>query len=412
MTWHADLTPYQYSPLQLDLGGPEVCRDAPPLCVGWLNVDHPFPMGPVPDDAAARLAELVEYSHIDTLRRPYFCDLRGCSREDGRSRRSEIRLRAPDGTKFVAPGMIHHYITAHGYRPPDAFIAAVMSNRHLTPERAYNENLCLGCGGTLVLEKRWKCYVSVASTPEAEPDGIAYRVRVWCDGCRVHTFRRLRTDAHVETTRAMTELRSPDPAVRASAAQDLGALRCRDGVQMLIELLDDPDGGTRNAAASALGSIRAEDALQPLIDHLDSMHHNVAVPIGKIGGATAIRLLTARLDGSDPLVRSAIVDALERIGGESVQRALVICLDDPEESIRRDALAALAQQCPIPFGRRLLSEEFDGAYPFLDPRVPIDRSWLVSAASKVMLPEEKVKEIIELLAARFNLKLGWIRAGR
>jgi hypothetical protein len=308
--------------------------------------------------------------------------------------------------------MIHHYVTAHGYRPPDAFVAAVMSNRHLTPERAYDENLCLGCGGALVVERRWKVHASAAATPGAEPHGIAYRVRVWCDGCRVHMLRRLRSDVRAETARAMAELRSPDAAVRASAAQDLGALRCRDGVRVLVEMLDDPDARARSAAASALGSIGAEDALQPLVDHLDRMHRDAGVPISKIGGEEAIRLLTARLDDSDPLVRGAVVDALERIGGESAQRSLVICLDDPEESIRRDALAALAQQCPVPFGRRLLSEEFDGAHPFLDPRAPLDRSWLVSAASKVMLPEEKVKEIIELLAARFELKLDWSRAAR
>jgi hypothetical protein len=98
MTWRADLTPYQDSPLQLDLGGPEVCRDNPPLYVGWLGFEHPFPRGPVPDDAAARLAELVECSNIGTSHRPYFCDLPDCSREDGQSGRDlgEIRVRAPD----------------------------------------------------------------------------------------------------------------------------------------------------------------------------------------------------------------------------------------------------------------------------------------------------------------------------
>jgi hypothetical protein len=34
---------------------------------------------------------------------------------------------AGDGRVYAAPSLVHHYVIAHGYRPPDEFIAAVLA---------------------------------------------------------------------------------------------------------------------------------------------------------------------------------------------------------------------------------------------------------------------------------------------
>jgi len=38
---------------------------------------------------------------------------------------AEIRATHPDGTIFVAPTMIFHYVRDHKYKPPEKFIEAV-----------------------------------------------------------------------------------------------------------------------------------------------------------------------------------------------------------------------------------------------------------------------------------------------
>jgi len=37
-----------------------------------------------------------------------------------------IRVVGRDGTVFFSPAMICHYITRHGYQPPEDFVRAVM----------------------------------------------------------------------------------------------------------------------------------------------------------------------------------------------------------------------------------------------------------------------------------------------
>ena len=40
----------------------------------------------------------------------------------------EIRVRGTDRTAYTAPILIVHYVEAHGYRPPEEFIAAILNS--------------------------------------------------------------------------------------------------------------------------------------------------------------------------------------------------------------------------------------------------------------------------------------------
>lgn len=40
---------------------------------------------------------------------------------------AEIRVRAKDGVVYAAPDMIVHYVLAHRYLPPAAFVEAVIA---------------------------------------------------------------------------------------------------------------------------------------------------------------------------------------------------------------------------------------------------------------------------------------------
>jgi hypothetical protein len=141
MTPLADLAPYTYHPRSVPAG--VVCR-----AVGWLGHGHPFPTGAAPEGFVERLGRLCRDERRATMRGFHVCDLGGhptpsSDREpdvplpihadvDGASLMlgsAEVRVVAVDGTWLTAPTLVLHYVTDHGYLPPDAFVEAVMAFR-------------------------------------------------------------------------------------------------------------------------------------------------------------------------------------------------------------------------------------------------------------------------------------------
>jgi hypothetical protein len=120
----ADLAPYSYG-----LPGPlpEV------VAVGWLAKTYPFPQGEVPGSFVEKLERFIVDNCVNRTRGWHGCDYCGLH---------QIRLAATDppfylgsaevwvpeqnsSRIFAAPNLVHHYITAHSYQPPAAFIRAV-----------------------------------------------------------------------------------------------------------------------------------------------------------------------------------------------------------------------------------------------------------------------------------------------
>lgn len=132
MAWYPDLSEYEY------LGA-----SMPMLNVGWLERGHDFDTGPVPRKFTARLRAMSKRPQ-DLCRGTHVCDL--CARPDdtrlvdwasarrffswGKSREGngEIHVRSATGTVYSAPLLVVHYVTAHGYRPPQVFVDAVLSS--------------------------------------------------------------------------------------------------------------------------------------------------------------------------------------------------------------------------------------------------------------------------------------------
>ncbi|WP_027345058.1 DUF7919 family protein [Hamadaea tsunoensis] len=129
MTYFADLTPYEY---RASIGPFSAL-----LNVGWLEPGHPVPSGPVDPLVVDRLAQLCGTSPVAVTRGAYRCRFSPCRENrvvaavvvDGRRWAlggAEIWLPCRDGTALAAPNMVHHYVTVHGYRPPDEFLEAIM----------------------------------------------------------------------------------------------------------------------------------------------------------------------------------------------------------------------------------------------------------------------------------------------
>lgn len=122
-----DMSPYVGAPDETILG-------LAPLAVGWLRHNVPFPVGQTPTLFRARLLDFCLPEHtIQTHSLAEMCGL-GCGRvpfftfnqQTIQLGLAEIRVIGDDDI-FAAPTLIYHYVTEHKYRPPDAFIQAVLN---------------------------------------------------------------------------------------------------------------------------------------------------------------------------------------------------------------------------------------------------------------------------------------------
>jgi hypothetical protein len=123
-----DLTPYEYFK-----GRPSA------LNIGWLDAEHPFVSGDVPQGFVERLRVLVskpcertrgfhicQFCDFDPHLVIYDQDAVRRLRETGALSSAEIRVVGHDGTVYASPTLICHYVAAHRYQPPQEFIQAVM----------------------------------------------------------------------------------------------------------------------------------------------------------------------------------------------------------------------------------------------------------------------------------------------
>ena len=127
--------------------------------------------------------------------------------------------------------------------------------------------------------------------------------------------------------RVVTELSSPDPALRRAAADAAGVQRLVDAAPRLVELCTDDSASVRAAAARALGEmgpdVASESVVTALVRSLDDASSRVrlaaAIALGRLGPATsaAIPSLESRL-GDDP--GGLVATALRRLRVQEVER--------------------------------------------------------------------------------------------
>lgn len=118
MSYFADLSPHTYTPTD----GVEV------LNIGWLDREYPFAQGESSLEFREALRQLCE-NPIQLHRGFHECQFCPDAGHDARRYEmgnGQIRIKGPCGTWFAAPTMVHHYVTAHNYLPPPAFVQAVL----------------------------------------------------------------------------------------------------------------------------------------------------------------------------------------------------------------------------------------------------------------------------------------------
>ena len=95
------------------------------LNIGWLEAGNPYTTGTVPTSFVEKLKAVQEVQWMNVCLGVHTCDL--CPEEEAAEGNGEVRIPGDHGIAYAAPFLITHYITAHGYRPPRAFIDAVLA---------------------------------------------------------------------------------------------------------------------------------------------------------------------------------------------------------------------------------------------------------------------------------------------
>lgn len=93
--------------------------------VRWLEAGRPYPTGPVPAAFTEKLKALQAVQWMNVCLGLHECDL--CPPDDAPEGNGEVRVPGPPEIAYAAPFLVTHYITAHGYRPPQVFIDAVLA---------------------------------------------------------------------------------------------------------------------------------------------------------------------------------------------------------------------------------------------------------------------------------------------
>lgn len=95
--------------------------------VGRLEAGKPYSTGPVPDGFVEKLRAVQRIQWMNVCLGVHECDLYPAGDEPAPEGNGELRIPGAPGTAYAAPSLITHYATAHGYRPPQVFIDAVLA---------------------------------------------------------------------------------------------------------------------------------------------------------------------------------------------------------------------------------------------------------------------------------------------
>ncbi len=138
-----------------------------------------------------------------------------------------------------------------------------------------------------------------------------------------------------------------DREVREIAAQTLGTIRSHKSIARLTEILLDEQNTVRKAAVKALAIIADLESIpniisQSLRDEYMDVRRTAAEMLTKIANAKVIPELLVALHDEDTEVRKFTVQALGRIGDDTVE-ALVSIIQSNDVDVRKTAAEALAK---------------------------------------------------------------------
>jgi TonB family protein len=173
-------------------------------------------------------------------------------------------------------------------------------------------------------------------------------------------------------SRLLTNLKSAEAEKRRAAADEIGALRNREAVPLLIAALADKEATVREAAAFALGQITDPRAVAPLtralVDKDAEVRATIAFALGMIGERKSGQTLSELLEDPAAAVRAAAVTAMGLMQDEEGVDEIIDMLNDASLDVRYDAAWALGQ-----FNEADAIDHLREAMSSID-RLPVDNS--------------------------------------
>lgn len=147
----------------------------------------------------------------------------------------------------------------------------------------------------------------------------------------------------------LNRLRSPDTTVQAPAIVEAERARAYDAAPIIAELLRSPDDAIRSSAAEALGYLgikapaRYGEALLPLLgDGVTLVRSCAAESLGALAYESAIpRLGRLLMSDIDELVRASAAEALAAFDDSRVLSFAHHALDDPDPTVRAYAVRTI-----------------------------------------------------------------------
>ena len=147
-------------------------------------------------------------------------------------------------------------------------------------------------------------------------------------------------------TNLIADLQSPDETTRRFAAEDLGDCQEAVAVEPLVGLLADPSPAVREAALEALTRIGGEPVVRAVLPALRSEQvplRNAACFLLSQLGKTAVEHLCELLADADADVRLFAVDTLAGIGMHAAEAGIIRALADADVNVAAAAAAALGE---------------------------------------------------------------------
>jgi HEAT repeat protein len=135
-----------------------------------------------------------------------------------------------------------------------------------------------------------------------------------------------------------------DPLIQVRVAMSLGEIKDPRAVDPLIAALKDKDFQAKGSAVSALGEIGDSRAVEPIIEALKDSDVEIEfeLAMGKIG-TRAVDPLIALLKSQESRLRIGAVGSLGLIKDHRAVEPLVAALKDPDAGVRKKAASVLGQ---------------------------------------------------------------------
>jgi HEAT repeat protein len=142
----------------------------------------------------------------------------------------------------------------------------------------------------------------------------------------------------------LSELRNPNPEIRAGVADALGRIKDPRTARALGVVIQDSVDAVRETAAKALAEIGATEALNPLLKAATDPSPNVRAAsmhaLGTVNESKAVDAIVAGLKDPNPFVRSSAARSLDGGLPEGLT-PLIDALSDKDPSVRSAAVSSL-----------------------------------------------------------------------